>query len=264
MVCALRALLCLPVCVCVYLICLISVGRSVCLYSLHFAGSRLPPPGSVLACPVQSCPVQSTWQSSAHPVVSSLLVWSFSFPNHLTSPPSPSFTLPSKQGLEGVCSTAQHRTQSILQARHLLTEFSHCVHLPSSHQFGGQPLSRVHTGPRGKLLAAAAVRVPSNLSLPAESTAIQALHRVSPGSPPQRVLQRRTARLSGFRSTSAGPDCTTELVTVFLALQLTSCSWISHPGRTFSRRRPATYPLSTPFTASSPNHGSAPPSSVKC
>lgn len=87
MVCSLRALLCLSVCVCVYLICLISVGRSVCLYSLHFAGSRLPPPGSVLACPVQSCPVLSTWQSSAHPVVSSLLVWSFflSKPPHLPS-----------------------------------------------------------------------------------------------------------------------------------------------------------------------------------
>lgn len=31
-----------------------------------------------------------------------------------------------------MCSTVQHRTQSILQARHLLTEFSHCVHLPLS------------------------------------------------------------------------------------------------------------------------------------
>lgn len=130
----------------VYLICLILVSVlcvcvSVCLSlfpPLCWFSSPSPWFGPGLSCPVLSSPPGSPLPSRR--LVSFGLVF---FPLQTTSPPLPHLLSLSPQNKASRACAAQrkHRTQSILQARHLLTEFSHCAHLPSPHQSGGQPLS---------------------------------------------------------------------------------------------------------------------------
>lgn len=202
-VCAARLLLCSA------LLCLSDVsdlGLSVSISSTLLVLVSLP---LVRSWPVLSSPVQSTWQSSA--ILSSRLIW---FGLFLSKPPHlPSLTFfhsPSKQGLEGVCSTVQHRTQSILQARHLLTEFSHCAHLPLSAS-----IRRAATFPESILVPEASfwrqqqyVSIRTSLLRPSPQPFKLYIESL-PGSPRHRVPQkpqRRTARFRGFRSTSAGLD----------------------------------------------------------
>lgn len=199
------SLLCSALRCSVYLICLILVCLSL-FPPLCWFSSPSPWFGPGLSCPVQSSPPGSPLPSRR--LVSFGLV--FFSPNHLTSLPHLLSLSPSKQGLEGVCSTVQHRTQSILQARHLLTEFSHCVHLPLSAS-----IRRAATFPESILVPEASfwrqqqyVSIRTSLLRPSpqpfELYIESCLARLVIES--LRKPQRRTARFRGFRSTSAGLD----------------------------------------------------------
>lgn len=120
------AVRCCCCCYCsVYLICLILVRLSVCLY-FRLLVSRLPPPGSILASPVQS-----TWQSSTIP--SSRLFWLGLFLSkqpHLTS----LLTFSPSTPLKASRACAAHHSTAHNPSCRLGTS------LPSSHIVSTSPL----------------------------------------------------------------------------------------------------------------------------